>query len=152
MKTKYLFQDEYFAISESGLHLLRNRFEYETFSFSQIQSVKLKRGRAVKNWIGLLIFGLLFFLGGIYSGRGVFNFFTSDQEGTIDILIVVMPFFLLTIGGFTIFKSLKQEDVLSFKIKEKEYNYSVKSFSKHNLLEPLINHLSTQVEFKNELK
>ncbi len=152
MKNKYLFQDEYFGLSESDLHLLRNRFEYDSFSFDEIDQVVLKKGKAIKNWLVLLIFGLSFFVFGVFMGKGVMSFFQSDGNGQIQILEVVSPFFLMLIGGYSIFKSLQIEEILSFSIKGKENKFSTKQLLDDGLLEAVINHLSKNVEFKNELK
>ena len=152
MKNKYLFQDEYFGLSETGLHLLRNRFEYDSFTYDQINQVVLKKGKAIKNWLLLLIFGLSFFVFGLFMGKGVISFFQSDANGQIQILEVVSPLFLMLIGGYSTFKSLQIEEILSFKIESKDYNFSTKQFSKDNLLEPVIDHLSKNIEFKNDLK
>lgn len=152
MKKKYLFQEEYFGLSETGLHLLRNRFEYDYFSFDQIDQITLKKGKAIKNWLVLLIFGLTFFVFGFFMGKGVLSFFQSDAKGKIELLEVVSPFFFMLIGGYTIFKSLQIEEILSFRIKGKDHKFSTKQLSNDGLLEGVINHLSKNVEFNNELK
>lgn len=152
MTNKYLFQEEYFGLSETGLHLLRNRFEYDSFSFDEIDQVTLKKGKAIKNWMVLLIFGLAIFVFGFFMGKGVMDFFQSDTKRKISILEVVSPFFLMLIGGFSIFKSLQIEEILSFRIKGKEYNFSTGQLANEDLLERVIDHLSKNVEFKNALK
>ncbi|MFK8009836.1 MAG: hypothetical protein AB8H03_26010 [Saprospiraceae bacterium] len=152
MNNKYLFQEEYFGLSETGLYLLRNRFEYDSFSFNEINQVTLKKGKAIKNWLILLIFGLAFFVFGFFMGKGVIAFFQSDTKRKIDILEIISPFFFMLTGGYSIFKSLQIEEILSFEIKGKEYKFSTKQLSDEGLLEKVISHLSDKIEFKNELK
>jgi hypothetical protein len=85
-------------------------------------------------------------------GKGVLSFFQSDAKGKIELLEVVSPFFFMLIGGYTIFKSLQIEEILSFRIKGKDHKFSTKQLSNDGLLEGVINHLSKNVEFNNELK
>ncbi len=49
MDELYKYEAEQFGISEKSLHLLRNRFNYKTIDFNQIDSITIKKGKTMKN-------------------------------------------------------------------------------------------------------
>ena len=146
MESKYLFEDEYIGVSETHLHLLRNRFEYKTITIAEVETVTLKIGKAVKNWLILLIVGSIMLCSGIYFAYGVVEFFFSKVKRSIDIFEVVFPIFLVFVGGNFIYESLKKEKILEFKIGDQNHKFSIKYFEQQNQLEPLLEHLSKKTK------
>jgi hypothetical protein len=59
MNTNYAFKAEKFAVSEDGLHLLRNEFNYETIPWTGIASVGVRNGKDLRNWLWVLFIGVL---------------------------------------------------------------------------------------------
>lgn len=58
----YNFETEQFGISDVGIHLLRSRYNYETYEFKDIDQITVVRGKQVYNWIVLFTLGILFLL------------------------------------------------------------------------------------------
>ncbi|UZR97838.1 hypothetical protein [Chondrinema litorale] len=56
---EYIFESDFFAISDQGIHLLRNRYNYKTLDFKEIEQVILEEGKLVNNWILLYTIGLI---------------------------------------------------------------------------------------------
>lgn len=55
---KYYFETDQLGISETGIHLLRNRFNYETIEYSSIQEIRIEKGKQIKNWLLVLLLGI----------------------------------------------------------------------------------------------
>lgn len=60
MSSEYLFQNDYLGVSDHKIHFLRNRFEYDAVPFKEIEGLRFKRGKAIKNGFILLIFAIFF--------------------------------------------------------------------------------------------
>lgn len=139
---KYLFRDKYFAISEEGLHLLRNGFNYKTIGMSEIRSVRLGRGKSIKNWILLFLLGVLILTGSYYYGRSIWYFLTNpDAEGSIYVEEIASVVIGTLIGSYCIFLSLKIEEVIEFKTTSKSENFSTKQLKEEGLFDELIRFL-----------
>jgi hypothetical protein len=54
---EYYFKTRDLGVSITGLHLIRNGFNYKTYRYSDISSFEIGRGKEIKNWIVLLIVG-----------------------------------------------------------------------------------------------
>jgi hypothetical protein len=52
----YKFEAEQFGVSDDSIHLLRNRFNYQTINFKEIDSVTIKTGKDLKNWVIVLLY------------------------------------------------------------------------------------------------
>jgi hypothetical protein len=48
MPPAFFFQAEKFTISQGRLHLLSNRFNYETIPFDSVTSIELRDGKDLK--------------------------------------------------------------------------------------------------------
>lgn len=145
MTDQYIFKDPYFGVSEDGIHLLRNGYNYKTIGFHEIRLIEFKRGRSIKNWWGLLLFGLFLFSIGIYSAYALVHFFSDDEGGHIYIEEILIPFFPILIGGLALYKALIQERIIViWLLSDKNLVFSIKALEKGGKFPEMLQFLSTK--------
>ncbi|WP_026948156.1 hypothetical protein [Algoriphagus marincola] len=109
-----------FKFSNKGIHLTRNKFTYRFISFRDVEKVVISNGRATKNWIVVLLMGLLlqillfFILYYIITGF-------SEAEGTVRFYNILgySVIACISIGGlsyFCIHYALKTVDLLKISV------------------------------------
>jgi hypothetical protein len=109
---KYLFQTVELGASDSGIHLLRSGFNYQTITWGEIHTMKIGKGNELQNrWTIFLLGAALFALGVYWSVQ------------TIDILLhkphaeryAKMLLFLLIpgIGFYFIYNSFRTGIILT---------------------------------------
>ena len=92
--------------------MLRNRFNYKTIEFEQIEHSTIKTGKELKNWLIILIIGLGLIGFAIYSTITIIAAFSDDSIDTIyieEILIPVIPFFM---GVYCVFMGLRKGKIM----------------------------------------
>jgi hypothetical protein len=109
----YQFETDQLGISETGFHLLRNRFNYETIDFNAISQISLEKGRQIKNWLPTLFVGALLFAFGLFTAiKVVYEFFFADNFHHFYIEQFALPVIPLFLGAYSIYVSLKTGYVL----------------------------------------
>lgn len=63
---KYKFETNEFGLSEKAIHLLRNRYNYQTFEYKDIDEIEIGKGRLINNWIVIFVLGLVLTTGALY--------------------------------------------------------------------------------------
>ncbi|MCX2741333.1 hypothetical protein [Pontibacter anaerobius] len=111
MDSKYTFQTELFGVNDSGIHLLRSGYNYKSFPYTEIESVEFRRGKVIKNWLFLLLFGVGCILFSGYYAFVIFDFFTSEEGGKIYIEEIVVPLFPALAGVASLWMALKTAEV-----------------------------------------
>jgi len=108
----YLFQSSEFAVSDNGIHLLRSGFNYKTIRWSEVDSIKIRKGKELNNsWI-IFLLGLILLTAGVYL-----------TIRTVDILVhkehaeryVKMLLFLLipVVGVYFVYNSMRTGIIMS---------------------------------------
>jgi len=108
----YLFQSTEFAVSDNGIHLLRSGFNYKTIRWSEVDSIKIRKGKELNNsWI-IFLLGLILLTTGVYL-----------TIRTVDILVhkehaeryIKMLLFLLipVIGVYFVYNSMRTGIIMS---------------------------------------
>lgn len=111
--SKYQFETDQLGVSETGFHLLRNRFNYETILFSEADEIRIEKGKQIKNWALVLIIGISLLGLGLFMGiKVVYEFFFADNFHHFYIEQFALPVLPITIGIYSIYSSLKSGFVL----------------------------------------
>tara|TARA_R110001592_G_scaffold40359_1_gene132586 strand:- start:3061 stop:3492 length:432 start_codon:yes stop_codon:yes gene_type:complete len=121
----YLFQSRDFGITESGIHLLRNGYNYKSLPFSDISSVEITRGNVLKNRIFLILTGSGMLLFACYHFFRIYVFFNTAVGESFNIEEILIPFFLLTLGAYILYAAIKQELILKV-YTEQQFKFSIK--------------------------
>lgn len=149
--SNYKFQDDFLGVSDEKIHLLRNRFEYDSIPFHEIKEIRLINDRVIKNWIIILIIGVALLLGGGYGLKSIYDFFNSLEGGRIYLENVFIVIVMNLAGLFCIYTALKKEKVIQIKTLTKKENFSISKFEKEGTLDALIDHLSKKMNLKGKL-
>jgi hypothetical protein len=107
----YLFETSEFGISDSGIHLLRSGFNYETISWTEINSIKIERGKELYNWAIILLLGLVIFIVGVYLSIRTMNILIHKDNAVRNakmILFLLIPF----AGAYFVYTSLQTGTLL----------------------------------------
>jgi len=107
----YQFQFEEFALSEEGVHLLRNGFNYKTVYYRETQNATLTKAIEIKNAPVIFALGVLMLLFAFYQSRWVLYLFT-DTNYDIYIESIILPLIALSFGIYCIYTPLRKGPVL----------------------------------------
>jgi len=132
MTELYIFETSEFGISEKSIHLLRSRYCYKTIDFSNVDSMLIKKGMDMRNWLVVLILGLGMIMFALYDATNIYLFFNDGQSGTIElkrILVPLLPFFL---GLYSLIVSLRKSFIMKMKSGRKKYHFSLRDIVKSN--------------------
>lgn len=137
--SKYLFKDTYFGISEEGLHLLRNGFNYKTLAMAEIEAVRVGKGKSIKNWFVLLGVGIFFILGALYVSRNIWSYLAEPGPGSSiygeEIIAAVS---VAVFGVYCILRSLKTEEVIEFQHATGKEAYATKELKEMGEFDDLL--------------
>jgi hypothetical protein len=132
MDNLYKYETDQFGMSDKSIHLLRNRFNYKSIDFTDINSIKIQRGRDLKNWLWVLLVGcgLLSFV--VYDVLHIFNIFSDSRTYVIYIERLLIPLFPLVLGVYSVVISLRKSMVMIVQSGTKNYYFSLRSLTKAN--------------------
>ncbi|HMG91039.1 MAG TPA: hypothetical protein VK589_13330 [Chryseolinea sp.] len=108
---QYYFRTKEFGVTDSGIHLLRSGFNYETIAFSQIHKLEIKKEKEIHNWIGILVIGLILLAPGIYFAINIINVLIHGDispRGARMVLLLLIPL----VGVYFIYTSLQTGTIL----------------------------------------
>lgn len=150
--TKYNFEVEQFGVSETGIHLLRNRFNYETINFEDILEISIERGRQVNNWLLVLILGITFLAGALaYLVQAVYEYLYGHTVKMFYIEQFVVPIIPIFLGTYMIINALKTGINVRITTRNKSKLLSIDALKKSEKLSDFISFLSTHNLTKSKL-
>lgn len=118
--TDYKFETDQFGLSDSKIHLLRNRFNYENIELSAVTRIMIVKGRQVNNWFLLLVAGLLLSAFGIFTaGKVIYEYFFASNFINFYIEQFMIPVLPLLTGIFCLYFSFKTGPVLTVEVNNK---------------------------------
>jgi hypothetical protein len=125
-ETVYTYEAEKFAVSENGLHLLRNRFNYETIAWNTIESIEVSNGKDLRNWLWVLFVGVALAGYAIYDIFYILFIFNDPNVHQIYVERLVIPVIPLSLGLYSIFIALRNTRVMVIKGATKTYFLSLR--------------------------
>jgi hypothetical protein len=132
MNTNYAFQAEKFAVSENGLHLLRNEFNYETIPWTGIETVQVRNGKDLRNWLWVLFIGAVLTIYAVWDIIHILFIFKDPNTRQIYIERLVIPVIPLALGLYSILISVRNTRVMVIKNTSKTYFLSLRYLVKNN--------------------
>ncbi len=130
MGSIYDFETEQFGLSKSSIHLLRNRFNYKTIDFVNIDSVVIKKGKELKNWVWVLIVGLGLLIFVMFDLIRIYEYYQESFVIYIERLLI--PFFPLLLGLYSVMLSFRSSQIMIVKNGNKKHHLSLRKFIKSN--------------------
>ena len=143
---EYEFQAKDFALSQQGVHLLRNRFNYNNVDFNDINKASITRAVETNNVVLTLIAGALLLAFAIYQSIGVYEAFYDPSTHIIyteSISVIVFP---LLLGFYCIYISVKKIPVLIVEVKSKKHKLILKDVVKAGRIYDLESYLKKQLK------
>ena len=102
----YQFQFEDFALSDGGVHLLRNKFNFKTIRYEEIKIATIERSAEIKNASLTLLLGISLICFSIYQSRYIVELFTNPQVHNIYIETIVLPIIPTFLGIYCIYAAV----------------------------------------------
>ncbi len=150
----YNFETRDFGLSETGIHLLRSRFNYKTYPFSEIDSLIVEKGKELKNWLVILIFGIALTSFSIYYSAVLYSVLNDEKTQRIYIEELLIPLIPFLLGLYCLYASTRNVTILRITTKtNKKDKLSLYSIKKENKLDDLIQFLKecAPISFKVNL-
>ncbi len=139
----FKFRTQYFGLTDNSIYVLRNRFPIREIKSNELKKVNITRGTDVKRPALLITFGTIlilvsFFLIGNFKGRKLKELGGLKSSG-----LILTPVFLLSFGGYSIYKASPIHKVLTLTMKtgEKE-SFNISDIIKKKNSELLITSLT----------
>jgi hypothetical protein len=132
----YHFETREFGISDTGIHLLRSGFNYETIEFFQIERLTIEKGKELNNWIAILVVGLMLISFSLYYSFRLFSVVSSGEVNVVYIEEVLVPLFPFLIGAYCLYSSTRNGTILQIETVKKTSNkYLLKELERNNSLQ-----------------
>ena len=132
-ETEYYFETAEFGLSSRGIHLLRSRFNYETYDFQDIDTLTIEKGKELNNWVIILILGLGLTVFSVWYSYGLIDIVKEAHVIYVEqILVPVIPFML---GSYCIYSSTRDGTILRVHTIKKTDKFSLKEIEKAKKLE-----------------
>jgi hypothetical protein len=116
----YLFRTREFGVSDVGIHLLRSSFNYQTIHWDDITSVRIEKGREVRNWGIVFLLGMLILIPGIYLSMVIC--YTLMYEEISRSYKMMFLFFIPFLGANFVYNSLRTGTVLKVNYSQDKYD------------------------------
>jgi hypothetical protein len=109
--TSYLFKTSEFGVSDEGMHLLRNGFNYQTISWSDINWVKIERGKELHNWVVIFLFGVVVLAVGVFVSFQIIHTLINNDIALRNAKLIWL-LFIPVAGAYFVFYSLQTGIIL----------------------------------------
>ena len=144
---QYTFETKEFGLSETGIHLLRSRYNYKTIDYGEIDTITIGTDKELNNWWIILFLGLALVAFAIYYTYGLYLYVVSSQTGVIYMEDFVVPVIPLLMGGYCIFMGLRNGKVMRVHTMDgKSKKLSLSVIDKNDQLSDLAQFLNDRLE------
>jgi hypothetical protein len=140
-----MFESTDFALSDEGIHLLRNRFNYKTISFQDLDKATIKKDVVTNRLVLTLTVGFLLILFAVFQSITVYESFIDPLVKEIYIESIVLPVLPLLIGVYCIYISVKKVPTLLVEKDGKKYKLRLNEIIKNQQLANLQAYLRTKL-------
>ncbi|MDJ1499471.1 hypothetical protein [Xanthocytophaga agilis] len=148
---KYKFETPEFGISAQGIHLLRNRYNYQTYSFQDIDTIQIGQGRLVNNWILIFLIGLALTAGALYYIYNLYLAFIEERVSHFYVEQILIPVLPLFVGMYCLWTSLRKGKTLTILYNGKTKCLPLVRLEKNNQLEVFRCYLHEQDSLKGKV-
>jgi hypothetical protein len=143
--TLYQFQFEDFALSEDGIHLLRNRFNFKTIKYADVKLASVKNTTEIKNAPIVMILGIAMVCFAFYQTRWVIGLFNDPKVYHIYIESIVLPIIPAVLGVYCIYIAARKGPVLLLDEGAKKHKLRLRAVIKNNLVDDFEKYLAGQL-------
>jgi len=144
--THYHFVSEDFALSDEGIHLLRNSFNYKTIPYNQVKKAVAGRGTEVKRPLLIIGFGMLLLWFGGSVAAALYRQWLQPTVYHIDIKIIILPLLPFLVGMYCFFMAFKKGPVLKVEEERAVHSLRLRTFYKKKQQAALLEYLSARLD------
>lgn len=132
----YHFETSEFGVSDTAVHYLRSRFNYKTIPYTEVDSIKIERGKELNNWGIILALGIaLLAFGGYYCYALYVFMFETAVHRTISPEQILLPLIPLLAGGYCLYSSTRNGTILLLTKRDGTRDkFSLREIQKNNQL------------------
>jgi hypothetical protein len=146
--TNYVIESKDFALSPEGVHLLRNRFNYKTLDFYDIDKATFTRAAETKHVLLTLIVGALLVAFAVYQTISVYEDFQDPSVYRIYIESIILPVLPLLVGLYCIYIAVKKVPLLIIELKSEKYKLSLRDIISDGRMQVLETYLKEKLREK----
>ena len=147
MNELYKFETEQFGLSDEGIHYLRNRFNYKTINYDTIESIEIKKGKDLKNWLWVITIGLALLTFVIYDLISIYLLLNSDTTYVIYIEILLIPLIPLLLWLYSVIRSLRVTEVIVGRSRNENFHLSLRKIIKENQFDEFEKYIKEKIPF-----
>lgn len=133
MDNQYNFETDQFGLSKDSIHLLRNRYNFKTIDFDKIDSIEIKNGKDLKNWILVLLIGLGLLCFVFYDLIRIYEYYQESYIIYIERLLI--PLFPFLLGVYSVIISFRKSQIMIVSHGNKKFYLSLRQLVKSNTFE-----------------
>ena len=141
----YQFQLEDFALSDSGVHLLRNGFNFKTISYNDVTMAYVDKTTEIKNAALVMILGAAMVCFAFYQSRWVIGLFTDPKVWRINMESILLPVIPAFLGIYCIYTAARKGPVLILEEGTRKYRLRLRAVVKTNVATDLEKYLTRQL-------
>ena len=132
-----------FRADNAGIALLRSRYAYQKFFYSEITEVQVRRGNVVNNPVAVFSMGAALIAAGIYLAEMFSPLNVTDAElgfkgGKALGYLIMLVFGLLCFGGILIYKSMQKDLILVIRVETFEKSFPLTELRKRGVFESFL--------------
>jgi hypothetical protein len=150
-----MFDTSKIKINEHGIDLKKNYQVVSHIDYREIKKVEFFKGHLIKNWILILIIGLIISFSAL--GLGVFSLLNFDLEEMRAfsprgyLIFQVIPWILFLGGLIMIFQTFKKSVNILIETSVKKYQIPLKQLEISGKIEDLIDFMDSKTKLINRL-
>ncbi len=145
---KYDFELTDFALSKTGIHLLRSSFNYKTILYYEVDEVVLKKALETKRPVISIIFGICLISFTFFYVLSLFTNFNDPRVHRIYIESIILPALPFILGLYLLYISVKKEPVLQVVLGKERYILRIRELINKNAAVDLKKYLNQKLPNK----
>jgi hypothetical protein len=135
------------------MHLLRDRFNYETIPWNAIDNIEVHNGKDLKNWLWVLVVGAALSIYALWDIFQILYIFRDPNTHLIYVERLVIPVIPLSLGVYSIFIALRNTRVMKVKSATKFHYLSLRDIIKRRQFMEFVGYMEmSHPSFKNKAR
>jgi hypothetical protein len=139
------FEATDFALSKNGIHLLRNRYNYKTINYKEVNKAIVRKAPEIKNYLLILIFGIILIAFAVKVAIGIIRLFENPDVKVVYIEHIVLPVIPALMGFYMIWTALRRGPILFIETNTTNHQLRLREFKKNGNAAELLTYLSNNL-------
>lgn len=151
--TQYLFETDDFALSEEGIHLLRNKFNFKTITYEEISKASIAREVEIKRPFIIFCLGAAMFVFAFKQTNLLLDWLSNHPRGErIHAESILLPVFPGLLGAYCLFIALKKGPMFTIEEGSAKHKLRLSSFFNNRKSNELISYLNAKLHGRLHVK